>query len=291
VSTKYKDGGPFSVSVLIKSDAPGCRHLSREIRVVEGLNRIDITNRLDKLPVREKEGVHFGFGFNVPDGKVRMDVGWAVPRVNDQQMPGSCCNWFTVQRFVDISNDKYGVTWATPDAPLVELGSITGTLLGSQRDPNAWIERAPDTQTLYSWVMNNHWHTNYRAEQEGPTEFRYSICPHGPYNAAEAVRFGIERSQPLLVVSGKVQKEPALKLSVEPSDVLLVSMKPSQDGKAVLFRLFGAGDKPAKAKLHWGQPAPKQVWLSDLMERPLTAVTETIDVPAWGIVTLRAELP
>ena len=63
-----KESGPLVASLLIESDAPGCKRLLREVRVVDGLDYVEIINTVDKLPVRAKEGVHFGFGFNVPDG-------------------------------------------------------------------------------------------------------------------------------------------------------------------------------------------------------------------------------
>ncbi len=44
--------------------------------------------------------------------------------------------------------------------------------------------------TFYSWVMNNHWHTNYRAYQEGETTFHYFIRPHAAYDPVEAAKFG-----------------------------------------------------------------------------------------------------
>ena len=64
--------GPLVAALRIESDAPGCKKLTREVRVVDGLDRVDITNTVDKMAVREKEGVHFGFAFNVPDGVMRM---------------------------------------------------------------------------------------------------------------------------------------------------------------------------------------------------------------------------
>ena len=121
-----KERGPLVASLLIESDAPGCKRLLREVRVVDGLDYVEIINTVDKLPVRAKEGVHFGFGFNVPDGTVRMDVGWAAVRPELDQIPAACKNWFSVQRWVDISNDRFGVTWSPVDAPLVEVGGITG---------------------------------------------------------------------------------------------------------------------------------------------------------------------
>jgi hypothetical protein len=140
-------------SLIIDSEAPSCKSLSREVRVISGLNRIELINTVDKLPIRAKEAIHFGFGFNVPDGIVRMDVGLAEVRPEVDQIPAACKNWFSVQHWVDIANEDFGVTWSPIDAPLVELGGITANLIGSQTDWRVWIQHLRPSQTLYSWVM------------------------------------------------------------------------------------------------------------------------------------------
>jgi alpha-mannosidase len=285
-----KEAGPLVASLLVESDAPGCAKLSREIRVVDGLDRVEIVNVFDKTAVRKKEGLHLGFAFNVPGGEMRMDIPWAVMRPEVDQIPGSCKNWFTVGRWVDVSNDAYGVTWATLDAPLVEVGVMSGNLLGSQTNPNAWRDKVEPSQTFYSWVMNNHWHTNYKADQSGPTTFRYALLPHKQYDPIAAQRFGLECSQPLVAVPARGDapgSRPFLELDTP--DVLVASMKPSADGRAQIVRLFGAAGKPAKATLRWGDPAPKRVYLSNLAEDRLAATSGPIDVGAWEIVTLRVE--
>ncbi len=284
-----KESGPLVASLRIESEAPGCKRLVREVRVVEGLDRIEIINLIDKLPVRAKEGLHFGYGFSIPKGEVRMDVGLAQVRPEVDQIPAACKNWFSVQRWVDIANDDYGVTWCPVDAPLVELGGLTANLIGSQTDWRVWIQHLEPTQTLYSWVMNNHWHTNYRADQEGPTVFRFAIRPHGKFAAEEAAKFGVACSQPLIVTraAGKLKETPRLKLS---SDKVLVSaLKPSDDGKGTIVRLFGASGKDQKVKLEWSKPAPTRIWLSDTSERAKTPASNIVEVPGWGVVTLRAE--
>jgi hypothetical protein len=284
-----KERGPLVASLLIESDAPGCKRLLREVRVVDGLDSVEIINTIDKLPVRAKEGLHFGFGFNVPDGTVRLDVGWAVVRPELDQIPAACKNWFSVQRWVDISNDRFGVTWSPVDAPQVEVGGITANLIGSQTNPDVWIQHLQPSQTIYSWVMNNHWHTNYRAEQEGPTVFRYAIRPHKGFAPADAAKFGVACSQPLIVApaSGPAPSKPRFVLSSD--KVVVTAFKPSDDGKAWIVRLFGASGKTEQVKLAWASPAPQQVWLSDTSEKPRDKAGPSVEVPGWGIVTLRAE--
>lgn len=285
-----KESGPLVASLLIESDAPGCVKFSREVRVIDGLDRVDILNVIDKKAVREKEGVHLGYAFNVPNGVMRMDVPWAVVRPEVDQMPGACKNWFTVGRWVDVSNQEYGVTWATLDAPMVEVGRITADKIGSSTDPNAWLNKLSPSQTLYSWVMNNHWHTNYKAEQDGPTTFRYSLRPHTQYDQAAAQRFGTECSQPLVATAAQGPAPKGQPLFELDTPDVVASVKPSTDGKALIVRLFGAAGRSAKANLRWSENAPKAVWISNLAEEPVAAVAGAVDVPAYGLITLRVEL-
>ena len=305
VTVRTGEAGPLVASLIAESEAPGCHRLIREVRVIAGLDRVEIINVVDKRRAdvqarpgdwlhasrESKESLHFGFAFDVPGGVVRMDVPWAVVRPEEDQLPGANRNWFTVQRWVDVSNDDRGATWATLDAPLVEIGGLTANLLGPQRDSPAWIERLEPSQTIYSWVMNNHWYTNYRAWQEGPVVFRYAIRPHGGYAPIEAARFGVGLSQPL--ITGPAVGGPAEEagLVVEPDEVLVTAFKPGDDGRSRILRLFGAGGKAVRASVRWPDPQPASVWISDLSEKPVREVSGPVEVPGWGIVTLRAEHP
>src|SRR6185312_8848713 len=211
-----EEDGPLVVSVRIESTAPGCNGLTRHVRLLAGADYVELTNVVDKKrgPMNPepgkggaggefaqrggKESVQFAFPFAVPDGTMRMDIPLAEMRPEADQLPGASKNWLPVGRWIDVSNAQHGVTWVTLDAPLVEIGAVSANLLGSQRDTKVWREHIAPTQKFYSWVMNNHWGTNYRAYQEGVVAFRYALRPHSGYDAAAANRFSIGLSQPLL---------------------------------------------------------------------------------------------
>lgn len=301
VKISVRDRGPLVASLLVESDAPGCHKLAREIRVVADGDYVELLNTVDKKRLeaasyhaREgKESVNFAFPFNVPGGAVRLDVPLGVIRAEQDQMPSACKNWLTVGRWAEVANRDFGVTWVTLDAPLVQVGGITATLLNSQTNPDTWRKKIEPTQKLYSWAMNNHWGTNYRAYQEGPVVFRFVLRPHrGSVSDAEASRFATGFSQPLVAVPGRGPAPRSTPLvRVEPAEAIVSGLKPSDDGAAIIVRLLGASDKPVNAKLTWSQPAPKRLWLSDTSEQPKQEVSGDVPVPAWGVVTLRAELP
>ena len=287
VKFRVKERGPLVASLLIESDAPGCHKLSREVRLVADMDRVDIINIIDKRKIYKQEAVHLAFPFNVPKGIMRMDTPWAVVQPETDQLPGACKNYFTVQRWVDVSNKDYGVTWATVDAPLVEIGAITNDPRGGV----GWIKKLEPSTTLYSYVMNNYWETNYKAGQEGPTTFRYSILPHRSFDSGKASKFAIEQSQPLIAVpvNGKAPIQRSI-VSVEPASVIVTAFKPSEDGKAWVVRLFNTDQRPASAKINWGKAVPKIIWLSNFAEEQVSRLTEPINMAGYEIVTLRVPL-
>ena len=299
VTITVGDRGPLVASLLIKSAAPGCRMLVRELRVVAGGDYVEITDSVDKARLESnnykspvgKESLNFAFPFNVPDGKLLLDIPLGAIRPELDQMPSACKNWFSVGRWADVSNAKSGITWVTLDAPLVQVGGLTANLLESQTNPDVWRKSVEPTQKIYSWAMNNHWGTNYRAYQEGLTEFRFILRPHREPDPAAATRFAVGFSQNLLVLPA-TNKSPvaAPLLRVEPAGVVVIALKPSDDGKALIVRLFGASGKAEQAKLSWSV-SPKQVTLSNTAELAGQPVADAVDVPAWGVSTLRAELP
>ncbi len=300
VTIKPGDNGPLVASLIIDSDAPGCHHLRREVRLVAGLDRVELINTVDKQRLAAKsyvdkdgkESVNFAFPFHVPDGQVLLDLPIGVMRPNIDQMPSACKNWLTVGRWADVSNRDFGVTWVTLDAPLVQLGGLTARLLNSQTNPEAWRKTIEPTQQLYSWAMNNHWHTNYRAYQEGPTVFRFIVRPHRQIDTAEASRFAIGLSQPLVATPARgpaPKATPLFQLSTD--DVLVTVLKPSDDGKGWIVRLYGASGKERQVGLTWTGRGPVKTWVTDTSERPVTELHEPATVPGWGIVSLRVEPP
>ena len=285
-TVSIKERGPLVASFVVTSSAPGCKALTRELRVVSGMGRVDVINTIDKQKVRSKEAVHFGFPFVVPEGVVRIDLGFGVIRPEADQLPGSCKDYYSAQRWVDVSNQDYGITLTVAEAPLVEVGEMHSEL-PSPRNVN-WKKSQSPSSRLASYVMNNYWHTNYKADQEGVSTYHYSIVPHGLFNQGNAMRTGIERSQPLIVRQvGKDDPRPNSLFEVSPRSVIASYVKPVSGGNGYLVRLFNAGGSPEVATFTVGGK-PKSVYLSNPWEERGKLV-EAITLPANGIVTVRVE--
>jgi alpha-mannosidase len=309
VRIAIEESGPLVATIRIESSAPGCVDLVRRVRLKAYMDWIEIFNTVNKkrAPLNlhpggdeaavdfaqheSKESVQFAFPFAIESGQIHIDIPLAVMRPEIDQLQGSCKNWLPVGRWIDVANAEYGVTCATLDAPLVEIGSLSAIMLGSQTHPEIWRKHIEPTQKFYSWVMNNHWGTNYRAYQDGLIEFRYALRPHGGYDPAAASRFAMGMSQPL-VSSARGQRSPiSLKLQIDQQDVFLQECKRSADGSAWIVRLFGAAGENRKTSLTWTDGTPIKIWRSDLREQPLERVGTQVEVLAWELLTLRIEAP
>ncbi|MBN1815821.1 MAG: hypothetical protein JW828_00580 [Sedimentisphaerales bacterium] len=283
-----KEVGPLVASLRVESDAPGCESLVREVTVFEGLDHVAVRDTLDRKNVYDQEGLHFAYDFNVPDGVVRMEAPWAVVRPERDQMDGACKNYFTVQQWVDVSNADYGITWATPDAPLIEVGSITN----DPRSSVGWIKKLEPTTRLYSYVMNNYWETNYKASQPGVTTFEYALLPHGKYDQAAATRFGAERSNPMIVIPVTEQTgglDSLFTLSI--SDVIVSTVKPADTGTALIVRLYNPTPSHQRVSLEPNRCKPREIWLSNPFEEKVLLISGPIDFAPYEFITLRLEAP
>jgi len=286
VNVKVEDPGPLVATLSIESDAPGCKQLTRKIRIVSGSDLVDCLNVTDKLKERSAESVYFAYPMNVPDGVARIDIPWAVVRPEKDQIKGANRNVFCVQRYVDVSNADYGVTWVTIDAPLLQFDPI----VIPTRD--RWLTEIEPGQTFYSWVMMNHHGTNYKAYQEGVIPFRYVLAPHaGAYDEAAAQRIARGVHQPLLAFAADPSKPAAESLfRVEGEGVVVTSVKPSRDGKAFMVRLFNTSGETRKARLAWTS-APRETWLSNPMEEEVARLNGPVELVNYEVATLRTVMP
>jgi alpha-mannosidase len=274
--------GPLVASLVVEADAPGARALRREYRLMAGLGRVVAVTTVDKQAVRSKEGVHLAFSFAVSGGQLRFDVASGVVRPDADQLRGAARNFVEVQSWVDVSNDSLGVTWTTTDAPLVEIGDINAE--------SPWMRALAPTQTFYSYVMNNYWHTNYKADQEGPVTFRYAIRPHGAFRPEDAARFGAEARAPLIVApaAGPASAGRPL-LQIGPAQVLVTDLRPGPDRRSWLVALYNPTREPQRVRFVWRPGRRFTLSWSDSSGQRGAAIRGPVVLPPSGTAVIRAD--
>ena len=196
-----------------------------------------------------------------------------------------------MQRWLDISNKDYGVTISSPDAPLFEIGNITANLIGGLYNSPLWIKDQPSSSRIYSWAMNNHWHTNFRAFQEGVVSFRYFIKTHEKgYDAYDASLFGLENHEPFVAAKASGNADEKLFFTVNGNNhVFVESMKPANDGKGVIIQLVNSSDKEANVKINSLTGKALKIWASNILEEKLDKKTADFVIAGKDNVSIRVE--
>lgn len=216
---------------------------------------------------------YVAFPFNLPNATPRYDTGFQPVIPGAEQLPGVCRDYFTVQGWVDFSNGERGVTIATPENPMVQLG---GFHFGDYRQEFT-LERA----LLLGWVTNNYWETNFRAHQPGQVSCRYRILPYaGAFDEARAHRFGLEalHPTPLFQQLGEAAAADAFlpergSLLILPElPVAVLHIKAAPEGAGIIIRLLNASDTPHTAVIQSGLLTISGARRCDVLERPGAAL-------------------
>lgn len=264
---------PLGSQVVQHLEAVGCQVLLKQTVFLPNFaDYIECTSSWHMGLETRPEATYLLFPFNLPQATARLDLGGQAIIVGEDQLPGVCRDYFTAQQWVDFNNGQVGVTIATPDNPMIQLG---GFHFG-QRQMDFRLERA----TLLGWVTNNYWGTNFRAHQPGEVRARYRLLPYrGGFNEAQAHRFGLEAAhhQPLLQQLGAAR--PASPIypasgallhlpgsNGSPSPVLTLHIKPAHDGSGLVVRLLNASDEAQTAVIGSGLLQIKMAQRGNLLE-------------------------
>ncbi|MCY3024180.1 MAG: glycosyl hydrolase-related protein, partial [Planctomycetota bacterium] len=256
--------------MTVETSATMTPSLVTEVTVWNNVRRVDIANRLTKTRTYDKEGVYFAFPFTGVKPTFRYECPAGIVNANKDMLPGACLDWFTVQHFVEIESADAAVAWATPDAPLVCFQDI---------NRGKWQASLPfETGHLYAYVMNNYWHTNYKAGQDGDFTFRFAIASRPKSDNAASAQFGWAVSNPLLAVPIEGNANAPLAagvgsmLEIAEPNVILVGAKQAEEGGALVLRLWELNGQATTAHVRLKNVPAKKATACSLVEDPQEAL-------------------
>jgi hypothetical protein len=229
------------------------------------------------------EATYLLFPFHLHGAQARFDLGGQAVQPEADQLPGVCRDYFTTQNWVDFSNGRFGVTVATPENPMVQLG---GFHFGDYQE-HFELGQA----TLLGWVTNTYWETNFRAHQPGLVTARYRVRPYGgDFGEDAAHRFGLEAANdaPLLQQLGEPHgslswPQAGSLLALPEPPAIVTHVKPAAGGSGVIVRLLNAGDAAQTAAIGSGLVRIGRAQRCDLLENVLEELP-VAERPAGGAV-------
>jgi len=216
-----------------------------EIRLPEHEKKIEFVEDITKQKVLTKEAVYFAFPFAMEHPEFSYEIQNGVVNPAKDMYPGAGHEWFSVQHWVSVQQNGVSGSVMPLDAGLVTLGDIYRGLW-----PTKFADR---TGTIFSYAMNNTWHTNYDAGQGGETELRYVVTSAPSTDPVALSRMGWEEATPLesdeVTHQDKaVDSERTLNgkqgrfLEIDDPNVVVEAWKSAEDGKGTILRLLDLGN-------------------------------------------------
>jgi hypothetical protein len=285
---------PWGQSLSYQVSGPHAPEIAVEVRLFDGEKKIEIVNRVKKDPVNDKEAIYFAFPFAVANPQFEYQGQTGTVNPARDELAGGCREWYAAGRWAAVSGGGVSAAVVPIDAPLVSFGDINRGL---------WPEKfEPLSATIFSYVLNNYWHTNFPRVQSGEFLFRYVLSSGSDLNPAALSRLGRESLTPLevgelnrndkLQTRGSLPDEAASLLSLAADGVDLETLKPAEDGNGYIVRLLETGGKTAAARLSSGLLQIDGAWLCNAAEdnqHEISAQKGELEIVMrpYSIVTLR----
>ncbi len=279
-------GALFSY-VTITSEIQGVAQITTDVRLYNRIKRIEFDINMMKTPIRLKEAMYVAFPFQVRKPHVIMDTTEAIIDPVRDMIKGSCNDWYSIRDWVSEGSARgEDIVWSSPDAPLITLSDI---------NRGEWYARPHITNGyVFSYVMNNYWFTNYKADQGGAFRFRYAITSSAhKISALRCEQFANAFPGELPDgISQGVSKEDRIPVRLQGGNVSMVTMKKAQDGYGYILRIRNLADKATQAHLFISQTRMRHAELDNLIEekiKPLTVKSGgiTIDLKPMATATVR----
>lgn len=243
---------PWGQSIRLTSSGTNTPHINTEILLFNDEKKIEFRYDVQKDYTTQKEGVYFAFPVAVspPDFMYATQQQWVDPA--HDLMKGGSLEWFNIQQWMAVRDANLAVGIVPLDAPLASFGDINrGTWPGTF---------APKSGTIFSYAMNNYWHTNYRAGQGGDFRFRYTLTSAPQLDGGALTKLGLAEMRPAeldYVVSQDKPGNPPRPLPAEGANFLdisgdsvaLVTWKEAENGDGTILRLQETAGKPAEAQI------------------------------------------
>ena len=243
---------PWGWVARLKSTDTNTPAVTTEIRLFDDEKKIELVEEVDKTAVDAKEAVYFAFPFSMDRPRFQYEI------------------QFSMQHWVSVDQDGVSGTVMPLDAALVTLGDINR---GSW--PSEFGQRPG---TIFSYVMNNYWNTNFRGAQGGVFRFRYVITSGATTSSTQLSRMGWEEMTPLesdLITSQDKALDAPQTLSgtqesflnIDDPDLLLETWKPSEDGNGTILRFLDLGGETRTVTVDLPLLKLKEAWRTDAVER------------------------
>lgn len=288
----------YGLTLTARGEVP-CGELTLSWSLPDRMKEVELQFTLLKRESLAKEAVYVAFPLALPGASVRSDsqLGWVEWAT--QQLPGACKEWLPLQTSILVADGEAAVQICSPDIPLFTVGEVVRGRWPKELDLTGG--------RLFSYVLNNYWHTNYKASQGGEIRFGYRLTSGREIPLDAAYRRGWESRRVLYghrisfqefrpVRAPYASPTGGVLAKVGTESVVLSTIMKARWAPGLILRLQEIAGRDQTAPVAFPGRRITRAWLTDLLERELRELPVSADgslqvpVPAWSLATIRFEV-
>jgi hypothetical protein len=238
---------------------------------------------------RESAYIAFPFGAKNPHFAYGSQSAWVDPAKDE--LPGGSREWYVPTTWAAVSDQTATAAVVPLDAPLVNFGDIVRG--------NWPAEFQPKSATIFSWLMNNYWGTNFPAWQGGDYTFRYALVSDAQFDPPALTRFALNALTPLerddvaaTTDTSALPNRSASLLNISGANVNLLTWKVAEDDDGTILRLQESAGRPATARINSEFVAVRNAWLCNVLEDNRSQLNVSgdaveVELKPFQVVTIR----
>ncbi|MGN1444637.1 MAG: glycosyl hydrolase-related protein [Acutalibacteraceae bacterium] len=288
----------FGVKIQVNTGTFRAGSILQTITLYDDIPRIDIDNKVLKSALPSlicKEEAFYTFPFKADkDYEIRYDL--PIGNVAEgEQVYGTSRDWYTANKWVNVydKKDDYSMTLALINTSLLQFG---------ERRTGKWsFDYKSEKPTVFSYVMNNMWQTNFQGDQPGMADFSYSLFAGKGKSIHKINQSAWNRSVPLQAVftagseknTGVSCNEKSF-LTISHDNVILTAMKPAEangDGFIARFNEI-AGKETENVSVRFSEKIVSYVE-TDVIENDIGAEVQsesvTFSLKPYEVKTFRIQ--
>lgn len=250
-----------NATLVMQWEAPGMDRLEQRFTFFSYRADIEMKVSYVKQDITTPEGTYFAIPLNVKDWRCIYDTAGQIVELDEQQLPGVCRDYITVDKSVSIFDGSHGVTLVCPDAPLVQVGDFN---FGREHHK---IDR-DSRPLLLAWPMNNYWETNFRAHQPGFNSFTYYLSTFQTFDPANVLQSSAQAIAPVYTTAVMNCREDVSGQFIQLSGtgVQIFDVKPAEEGKGIIVRLSNCTEQSVNAQLIFPSSKIKTAFRTNALE-------------------------